>query len=87
MLNRRLRANSVKNAKDFKVCANCKGFYSRITPRKHFLQCTGRISKLERAVILLYKKTMGRINEKAPEVVRKYLFPPLRENIIVRAIR
>lgn len=44
---RRPRANSVKNAKDFKVCANCKGFYSGITIRKHFLQCTGRSLKME----------------------------------------
>lgn len=76
-----------RSAKDFKACSKCKGYYSVQSLRIHFAKCSGRSSKHERLVIIQSKQVMSRISSLASNVVRKHLFPPLREDEVVRIVR
>lgn len=76
-----------KSAKDFRACANCRGFFSKQTFRVHFRSCTGIDNKTHGIATLLSKKMTGRIHPKASQVVKNQLFPPLRNEDVSRAIR
>lgn len=76
-----------RSAKDFKACSKCKGYYSKQSLRVHFAKCSGRSSKHERLVMIQSKQVMSRISSIASSVVRKHLFPALREDNVVRIVR
>lgn len=87
IVSRRPKNAENKSAKDFRACANCKGFFSKLTLRVHFKSCTGMNYQHNRVATLLSKKIAGRIHPKASNVVKNYLFPPLRDDNVSRAIR
>nr|CAI5838736.1 unnamed protein product [Callosobruchus analis] len=57
------------------------------TLRIHFRKCAKGVSKNHRSTMIISRRVMGRIHEKAIKKVRHELFPPLREDQVVRAIR
>lgn len=84
---RRPNEKLVRSVKDFKACSKCKGYYSKQSLRIHFAKCSGRSSKHERLVMIQSKQVMSRISSIASNVVRKHLFPSLREDDVVRIVR
>lgn len=84
---RRPNQRMQKTAEDFLACGNCKGQYSRSRIGQHFSECTGTSGKFEHIAVSSGKKATARIHEKANVLVRKWIFPYLREDSIVRGIR
>lgn len=76
-----------RTARDFRACANCKAFFSINSLRMHFAKCTGRSSKKNRIVTVMSKQVMARMHSCATETVTCLIFPKLREDDTVRAIR
>lgn len=76
-----------RRATDFRACAKCKAFFSNATLRIHFKRCTGLSSHSKRHVVLLSKRVTSRLHPVASDIVKNQLFPPLREDDIVRKIR
>lgn len=58
---RRPQASKNKEAKDYLPCAKCHGFFSKISLRQHFYRCTGRNSKHNKAVTVLGRAILGRV--------------------------
>lgn len=84
---RRPNATKNRNARDFAACGNCKAFYSKRSLRVHFRICTGINCSKKRTVMVLGRKVSARLHNRASKIVREQLFPPLREDEIVRLIR
>ena len=87
---RRPHQKNGKEAKDFLPCGNCKGQYARSVIRHHWRKCTKGLFKgkgKERLVMIKGRTIAAKIHEKANAIVRKYIFPYLREDVIVRGIR
>ncbi|XP_046629076.1 uncharacterized protein LOC124309456 [Neodiprion virginianus] len=87
IVSRRPNTKFVRSARDFQACANCKAFFSRNALRIHFAKCTGRSSKKNRVVTVMSKKVMARVHHRATDTVKNLIFPALREDDVVRAIR
>lgn len=87
IVSRRPSKNLMRSAIDFKACANCKAFFAKNTLRLHFRQCSGNVNTSKRITQLLSRKITSRVHAKASAVVRKDLFPVLREDNITRLIR
>ncbi|KAG5872851.1 hypothetical protein JTB14_017532 [Gonioctena quinquepunctata] len=87
IVSRRPKNAENKSAKDFGACANCKAFFSKLTLRVHFKSCTGINNQYHRMATVLSKKIAARIHPKASKIVENYLFPPLRDDDVARAIR
>lgn len=84
---RRPNKQYFRASKDFAACSNCKAFFSKKSLRVHFRNCSGIDSRKSRKVMIFSKAVMGRIHSIASEVTRRKLFPPLREDHIVKQIR
>ena len=84
---RRPSANHPKPATYFKICQNCKGFFSKNNLRHHAKRCFGHSGKTNRTLSVLGRKVLGRIHPEASETLRQEIFPVLREDETVRLIR
>ncbi|XP_077266027.1 uncharacterized protein LOC143899548 isoform X2 [Temnothorax americanus] len=84
---RRPQASKNRNAKDYLPCAKCHGFFSKISIRNHFYQCTGRNSKHTKAVTVLGRAVLGRVHSVASKKLRSVIFPVMREDDVCRVIR
>nr|CAI5860421.1 unnamed protein product [Callosobruchus analis] len=80
---RRPNAKFSRTAEDFKL----QRLLFKSTLRIHFRKCAKGVSKNHRSTMIISRRVMGRIHEKAIKKVRHELFPPLREDQVVRAIR
>ena len=87
MVCRRPSANKPQPATHFKICQNCKGFFSKNNLRHHAKRCFGHSGKTNRTLSVLGRKILGRIHPDASELLRQEIFPVLREDDIVRLIR
>lgn len=87
IVSRRPQNTKETSATHFKACSNCKAFFTKNGLRTHFKKCTGTDSTSHHSVMMLSKRTMGRLHAKASLSVKKYLFPFLREDNIVRLVR
>ncbi|XP_043267677.1 uncharacterized protein [Venturia canescens] len=76
-----------KSASDFIACGNCKGQYAKSVIRHHFRKCTQKTTGPERLAMVCGRKVIARLHEKANHLVRRYIFPYLREDSVVRGIR
>lgn len=84
---RRPKNNEQKTAYEYKACGKCKAYFSKNSIRAHFSKCAKISSTKNRVVKIMSNRVMGRIHQKACEVVRKQLFPPLREDEVTRTVR
>ncbi|XP_050516432.1 uncharacterized protein LOC126891296 [Diabrotica virgifera virgifera] len=84
---RRPTRNHRREANYYKPCSNCKAYFAKNTLRDHYKKCTKVSSKTSRIVMIESKRVIGRIHAKASKRVRNELFPPLREDGVVRIIR
>lgn len=87
IVSRRPSAEKQRCAKNFLPCFKCKAYFAKSSLRVHVRKCSGIMSQKSRQVTILGKKVSGRLHEKASRVVREKLFPPLREDDIIRLIR
>lgn len=74
------------NAENFATCPNCKGIYTKNNLRHHFAQCTNN----EQNVKGVFKKarlTVGRIHERASEVLRLQVISCMKEDAVLRCLR
>lgn len=74
-----------KSASDFTCCPKCKGYYTKNNIRHHFQDCNK--SSIGRRVMILGRKIQARIHPKASDIVRKIIFPILREDDVCKVIR
>ncbi|XP_024947526.1 uncharacterized protein LOC107274509 isoform X3 [Cephus cinctus] len=84
---RRPNSKLKKTAGDFRVCQNCKGFFSSNNIRHHAQRCFGYNGKKTRSLMIMGRKIVGRIHPEASKCLRREVFPILREDAIVRLIR
>lgn len=76
-----------KNATDFAICPECKGSYSKSAIRHHHKRCRKKSSARNRTLLSKSRKITGRIHESACAVLRDLVFPTLKDDKIVKAIR
>ncbi|XP_043474355.1 uncharacterized protein LOC122506307 [Leptopilina heterotoma] len=72
---------------DYKVCPKCCGFYSQSALRHHFKVCSNEVNKGSRNIFVMGRQITGRIHKSACKMLRKIIFPVLREDKVVRLIR
>ncbi|XP_071650845.1 uncharacterized protein [Temnothorax longispinosus] len=81
---RRPRTN--KQAADFIPCAKCKGFFAKNNIRHHFRSCVQK-QEPQRNVKLLGRTVACRIHHSACTLLRRLVFPVMREDNITQIIR
>lgn len=84
----RLRQEKFNNiAEDYICCTNCKAFFSKKTIRIHFSKCDQTHKKGVRNVTVAGRRLTGYIHNKAEHVLRRVVFPVLRDDEITRSIK
>jgi len=73
-----------KIAKDFIACAECKDFFSKNTIRYYSRSCFGKYFKKNKCIMIMGKKVTCRLHSSANEVVKKMIFPVMRDDEITR---
>lgn len=76
-----------KRATDFIPCARCKGFFSKNNIRHHFQSCTQKLNYHQRTVKILERTVASRIHHTANSLLRRMVFPVMREDNITQLIR
>ncbi|XP_071579921.1 uncharacterized protein [Temnothorax nylanderi] len=84
---RQRQAKYKKSADDYICCTNCNGFYSKLTIRLHFSKCKTTHKKGVREITVMGKRLTGYIHTSANEVLRKIIFPVLRDDKVTRCIK
>lgn len=83
------RSNEKYNRKptDFIACVKCKGFFAKNTIRHHFRKCLQQNFKKNKTIMIMGRKITGRIHQLASEIVRRVLFPVLRDDDVTHVVR
>ncbi|XP_074096499.1 uncharacterized protein LOC141525775 isoform X2 [Cotesia typhae] len=68
-----------KTADDYVCCAHCKGFYSKATIRLHYVKYDNKHEKGAREILKKGRRKTGYMHPRANEVLRRDVFPVLRE--------
>lgn len=76
-----------KLARDFIVCAKCKGFFAKSTIRHHSRSCFGKDFKRNKCIMVMGRKILRRIHPSANETLKNVVFPVMREDDVTRIIR
>ncbi|XP_066590803.1 uncharacterized protein [Prorops nasuta] len=85
---RRPTQENNRKATDYAACSNCKGFFSKKTLRHHFDQCNSKKKKKgSRSVTIMGRAVTARIHNVANDVLKKIVFPVMREDKYTRLIR
>lgn len=84
---RQRQAKYKKTADDYICCTNCKGFYSKLTIRLHYSKCKTIHKKGVREIIVMGKRLTGYIHTATNEILRKIIFPVLRDDAVTRCIK
>lgn len=80
------RTKNIKSRADYKLCPNCKGFFSRLTIRKHYPKCIPEHTKGDRSINVMGKILYSQIHEAASPVL-KNIFVTLREDDVKNVIK
>ncbi|XP_067214617.1 uncharacterized protein [Linepithema humile] len=83
------RPNEKRNkcATDFIACAKCKGFFAKSTIRHHSRKCFKKDFKKNKCIMVLGRKISSRLHTSANSILRKTVFPVMREDEVTRLIR
>jgi len=84
---RRPNEKHSKIAKDFIACAKCKGFFSKNTIRHHSRSCFGTNFKKNRCIMIMGRRVTCRVHPLANEILKKMIFPILRDDEVTRIVR
>lgn len=76
-----------RTANDFIACVKCKGFFSKQAIRYHSRNCLKQDFRKHKTIMMMGRKIIGRIHPIASEILRKIVFPVMREDHITRIIR
>lgn len=87
LVERRSKKDYNRLPSDYVTCPKCKAFILKLTSRHHYQRCIAIKSKDNRSISVLGRQVIGRIHHEASEALRTRVFPVLREDNIVRAIR
>ncbi|XP_043287511.1 uncharacterized protein [Venturia canescens] len=87
MVCRRPNPKYKRTAKDYKTCVSCLKSHSMRNIRHHYAKCRKDGIKNQRSILVLGKAIEGRLHKEASEKLRLEVFPPLREDDVVRLIR
>lgn len=87
IVSRRPPKSLKRQAKDYKACQKCKGFFTKNNIRHHAAMCFSFDGKKNRTLLVMGRKIEGRIHPEASDLLRKVVFPVLREDSVVRSIR
>lgn len=74
-------------ATDFTACAKCKGFFAKSTIRHHSRHCFEKNFKKNRCVMIMGRKVTCRLHPLANSMLRKTVFPIMREDNVTHLIR
>ena len=84
---RRPPKNEKRLGQNFVPCAKCRGFYSKNNIRHHYRQCTKSKGITTRNVLSLARQVVGRIHPSASLILRRDVFPILRDDNTTRTVR
>lgn len=87
IVSRRPNEKHRKFAKDFIVRAKCKGFFAKNTIRHHSRNCFGKDFKKNKCIMIMGRKVLCRLHPSANEILKKIVFPVMREDEVTRIIR
>ncbi|VEN34414.1 unnamed protein product [Callosobruchus maculatus] len=86
LVSRRPSEQLKKTASDYTTCYNCRGFFTKNSIRHHRAKCVEHKPN-DRQIMVMGRKLIGRIHPSASSILRKMVFPVLREDEAVRVIR
>ena len=84
---RRAKSHRTHSPSHYKVCPNCKGYFSKLSLRKHYRLCCQTGKKGERNILINSRRIHGDIHKKASEKLKQDIFPVLREDDVTRILR
>lgn len=87
LVTRRPREILHKRTNDFLVCPHCKGFYSKISIRRHFLKCNLEVQKFAKNLPFLSRVTYGQVHKKASVIMKTEIIPRMRDDNVTHKIR
>lgn len=70
----------------FRVCPSCKGYYSKMTLRRHYRKCADTPKSIK-DIMFHSKRVEGNISKDAGETLRDEVFPVFRDSPAVDVIR
>ncbi|KAJ8966076.1 hypothetical protein NQ314_003752 [Rhamnusium bicolor] len=83
---RRPLEGKARGAQNFETCYNCKGFFSKLTIKRHVDRCSGMSKCGDRTVMMMGRKIRSAIHPKACHTLKNEIFPILKEDFIVKAV-
>ncbi|XP_046602578.1 uncharacterized protein LOC124296589 [Neodiprion lecontei] len=84
---RQRQAKYVRSVEDYVCCSTCKGFFSKQTLRLHSKTCNPTHKKGVRDFTVMGRRLTGYIHELAEDVLRRIVFPVLRDDEVTRSIK
>lgn len=84
---RRFNSTAPRRANDYKVCQQCKGFYTKKSIRHHTRKCVGSNRTKSRTLHIADRPIVDRIHADACQLLREVIFPVMSEDDVVRLIR
>lgn len=87
VVSRRPQEKLKRSGKDYKVCCNCKGFFSKYNLRHHARKCFNFRGNNDRNLTVMGRKIVLTIHPEASAKLRNDVFPILKEDNVIRTIR
>lgn len=84
---RRMQSKSVNTPADYLTCTICRGYFSKRTLRIHYKKCNLDHRKGVREITVPSRRKLGYIHHRASEVLRRVVFPVMKEDDIKQCIR
>lgn len=78
---RRPNQNIHRNRKDYLICPNCYGYYSKYSRRQHVKKCNPNF-KGSRTVTILGRKIEGKFHQDASKKMKEIILPVLKDDAI-----
>ncbi|KAK0076137.1 hypothetical protein PV325_005823 [Microctonus aethiopoides] len=87
IVTRQRQKKSKNTVEDYVCCNGCKGFYARSTIRIHYKKCNKSYTKNARNILSSGRRLSGYIHMCACTILRRNIFPVLRDDDVSRCIR
>lgn len=84
---RRKQTTSVNTPADYLTCTICRGYFSKRTLRIHYKKCNLEHRKGVREITVPSRSKLGYIHDRASDVLRRVVFPVMKEDDIKQCIR
>lgn len=83
------RPQQFKNRREahYSCCPRCKGYYSKLTIRRHYITCVPDAQAGERCTLVQGRRVIADVHNRASTGLREKVLPALRQDQITNVIR